>query len=1091
VTQFNIVTKIDAGGVRSGRREVEGELNALERSARSLKGELLGALGGAAVGAAVAQTVASAKALSASLAEISTQVDTTKFSIAALRDVAFEQANAFATTPFEQTKALYEIISAGAESSAAAIETLNSANELATGGITEVAVAADLLTSVINSYGDEVGSAREISDALFIAVRNGKTTMSELAATLGRVAPLAAQTGVSFDELVGATAALTKGGIQTSEAVIGVRAILAAVAKPSQEASEAAAKLGLEFNTAAIEAKGLQGFLADVTAKTGGSTDALSILFGGVEAIIPALALAGEAGRSFATTMADLAQKAGATEQAVEKIRSGPAFQADQLFANITNGAVRLALVLLDELGPSLRFVNDNFDEIVGVVAASGAAYLTYSGVMLLVNSRLAIQVALVATTAARFGILTAAQIAASLAAGGLATATNILTAAIARNPVGIFAVALAGVAGALAFSAITANDAANAQNTFASATALSEAATRDSAEAIEKATNATRAERAETIAAARAAIAKANDDITAAEAAIKRARAELLLKQALEQRVTQAASDSGIFGGESAGFGFLVAQEGARAAAVANDNLTASIKRLDDAQNALGIRQRSLRGLESATGAADFKPVNLGDDPKSPKAKKASNDNERNFADIKRELEDEVKLVREVGLAREILQAKIAAERDLKRSLSGVENETIARLIGEGKAIEQLRSFREDIIKPLDEERELLLQVGVEREIRSAQLRAQADLQRDLTKAESDEIAAKVANNSFVADQINLLNQIQAPLENYRRDIEALNGLLSVGSITQEQFNNALAQSPLQRDLRDLDQDIVDPGQRLAAEIAQIEIEAQTKLEVAKRGYAAELLAQNISEEAKLAAERRYQQRVGLIRDQEELRRQGVQRQRRLIEIGAAQSTFETLAELTEGFAGKQSAAYKVLFGISKAFAIATSIINIQQAISEALKLPFPTNLPAIATIAAQAANIVSSISAVTLSFANGGIVQGLGGSRSDDQLARVSSGEFIVNARSTRENLPALERINRGEPLAANNNDRAEPSSSIIIEQIVVQVESTGNADQDGQAIGVAIEKQLRQIVISEIRTQSRGGGALTRTNQSVLAG
>ena len=1095
MTQFNIVTRIDTAGVSSGRRAVESDLNALERSASSLKGELAAAFGGAAIGAAVAVTVRSAKSLAASLAEISTQVDTTKFSIEQLRDVAFEQADAFATAPIDQTKALYEIISAGAETSAKAIETLNSANELATGGITDVAVAADLLTSVINAYGDKVGSAREISDALFIAVRNGKTTMSELAGTLGRVAPLAAQTGVSFDQLVGSVAALTKGGVETSEAVTGVRAILAAVAKPSQEAAEAAQKLGLEFNTAALEAKGLQGFLADVAAKTGGSADALSILFGGVEAIVPALALAGEAGKSFASTMADLASKAGATEAAVEKIRSGPAFQADQLFANITNGAIRLALTLIDQLGPALTFINQNFDTIVGVVTASGAAYLTYSGIVLLLNSRFAIQIALVATTAARFGILTAAQIAASVAAGGLATATNVLTAAIARNPIGVFAVALASVAGGLVFAATQADGAADAFGTLTSATALSEAATRDSADAFEKVANATRAERVETVAAARAAVQKAQQDIVAAGAAIQRAKAEEVLKAAIAGRKFEELQNQTRFSTrDGADLGF--ATKAAKAfddQGVAARKTAAAIKALDDAQKALGIRQSTLKGLTNLGAVADFKPVDLSDD-KDPKKKKAAVDKtpDRTFADVKRDLEEENTLLRKVGTERDILRAKLEAERDIKRKLTGPESSTVDSLIREAAAINQARDFQEQFIKPLSVEADLLQLIGVARDVRAEQLRAEEALGRKLTDTEAAGLAEKVRNNAFLSDQIDLFREINAPIEAYRRQLEALNGLLSVGSITQEQFNTTLANSPINRDLLELDQGLGDPSQRLATEIAQIESDAQAKLEIAKRGYDAELSAQNLSQEARLAAERRYQQRVGLIRDQEELRRAGAQRQRRLVEIGAAQSTFETLTQLTEGFAGKQSVAYKALFAVSKAFAIATSVINIQQAISEALKLPFPANLPAIATVVAESANIVSGIQAVTLSFANGGRVPGFGGPRADDQLARVSSGEFIVNARDTQRNLPALERINRGENVASNDNGGggAGGGSSISIGQIVVQIESTGDAREDGDAAASAVEQRLRQLVLSELRNQSRDGGVLTRSRESVLA-
>jgi tape measure domain-containing protein len=53
---------------------------------------------------------------------------------------------------------------------------------------------------------------------------------------------------------------------------------------------------------------------------------------------------------------------------------------------------------------------------------------------------------------------------------------------------------------------------------------------------------------------------------------------------------------------------------------------------------------------------------------------------------------------------------------------------------------------------------------------------------------------------------------------------------------------------------------------------------------------------------------------------------------------------------------------------------------------------------------------------------FANGGNVRGPGTGRSDSILARLSNGEFVVNARATSENRSLLERINNGLPAFAD---------------------------------------------------------------------
>ena len=65
--------------------------------------------------------------------------------------------------------------------------------------MTSVEIAADGLTSVLNAYGDSVEGATAVSDALFVGMRQGKTTIAELSGSLGKVAPLASTLGVSFD----------------------------------------------------------------------------------------------------------------------------------------------------------------------------------------------------------------------------------------------------------------------------------------------------------------------------------------------------------------------------------------------------------------------------------------------------------------------------------------------------------------------------------------------------------------------------------------------------------------------------------------------------------------------------------------------------------------------------------------------------------------------------------------------------------------------------------------------------------------------------------------------------------------------------
>jgi len=84
-------------------------------------------------------------------------------------------------------------------------------------------------------------------------------------------------------------------------------------------------------------------------------------------------------------------------------------------------------------------------------------------------------------------------------------------------------------------------------------------------------------------------------------------------------------------------------------------------------------------------------------------------------------------------------------------------------------------------------------------------------------------------------------------------------------------------------------------------------------------------------------------------------------------VALASAESTAGSLADIAKATAGEQSAAYKAMFVAQKAFAIASSIIAVNEAIARAAASgPFPYNLAAMASVAAATAGLVSNITSV-----------------------------------------------------------------------------------------------------------------------------
>lgn len=279
----------------------------------------------------VANSFANLRQFSRGIAEINTILPKneklTRESIFALKELNAQ----YGTSEQAQARAFYNIVSAGVKGTEKQLKTLQVSNQAAIAGLVDINDAARVLVSSVNSYAKAGLTAQEASDTLFIAVREGQTTFSELANFLGNVTAVAANSGVAFSELAGALAFVTKSGLATDVAVTGLRQVFVSVIKPSQEAATEAKRLGLEFNTASIRAKGLAGFLRDVQKATGGSEQSLSKLFGNVRALAPVLNIVNGNFEEFNRILGETSKSAGATADAAAIIKDNLDFDLQSL----------------------------------------------------------------------------------------------------------------------------------------------------------------------------------------------------------------------------------------------------------------------------------------------------------------------------------------------------------------------------------------------------------------------------------------------------------------------------------------------------------------------------------------------------------------------------------------------------------------------------------------------------------------------------------------------------------------------------------------------------------------------------------------
>ncbi|MFK5893728.1 MAG: phage tail tape measure protein [Pseudomonadota bacterium] len=164
----------------------------------------------------------------------------------------------------DTNKALFDAISAGVETGES-IDFLNEASVLAIGGVTDLSVSVDGLTTILNAYKLETADATDVAAAYFSAQKEGKTTVTELANGIGKAAPLAKSLGITYQELLSSTAALTKGGISTDEAFTYLRGTFTNLIKPTKELNSLFKKeFGHAINASEVKTRGFTQILSEL-----------------------------------------------------------------------------------------------------------------------------------------------------------------------------------------------------------------------------------------------------------------------------------------------------------------------------------------------------------------------------------------------------------------------------------------------------------------------------------------------------------------------------------------------------------------------------------------------------------------------------------------------------------------------------------------------------------------------------------------------------------------------------------------------------------------------------------------------------------
>lgn len=358
-----------------------GEVSAAGVTAgKNLGGNLVGTLSKVIAAAGIGKMLQSAfdvgSAFETSLAKVGTIADPAKASLAELSDEILTLSGNMHIGASDLAEATYQAISASVDT-ADAVSFAGDASKLAAAGFTSSSSAVDILTTAINAYGLSADDAAHISDVLLTTQNKGKTTVDELANTLGRVIPLAAAYNVNLENLASSQAIMTANGIAQAESVTYTKSMLNELGDTGSAVGKILQKqTGESFAQLSADGKTLGDVLGILYDSVGNDATKFAALWSSVEAGTGALSLANAGAEKFNEVYTGMVESTGATETAYGKMTDTMQYKMDGLKTSAENLGTALFNNLSGPVGQGVTLASGYLQTLADSFQTGGFAGL-------------------------------------------------------------------------------------------------------------------------------------------------------------------------------------------------------------------------------------------------------------------------------------------------------------------------------------------------------------------------------------------------------------------------------------------------------------------------------------------------------------------------------------------------------------------------------------------------------------------------------------------------------------------------------------------------------------------------------------------
>lgn len=349
-------------------------------SGKSLGSALVGTLTKVVAAAGIGKMLQSAftggTAFESAMAKVGTIADTAKVPLESLSSQVLQVSGDMHIGANEIAEAAYQAVSAG-QDTGNAVAFAGQASMLATAGFTSTTSAVDILTTALNAYGKGADEAGHVSDVLLTTQNLGKTSVDELAGSMGRVIPLAAAYNVSMENLSSGLAIMTANGIATAEASTYTKSMLNELGDTGSTVGKILKQqTGKSFAELNADGKSLGDVLQVLYDSVGGNATKFAGLWSSVEAGTGALSLASSGADKFNGVLQQMQADSGLTQTAYDTMTDTMAYKLDGVKTNAQNLGTALFDAVSGRLGEGVALAGGYLQTLSESVQQNGIAGL-------------------------------------------------------------------------------------------------------------------------------------------------------------------------------------------------------------------------------------------------------------------------------------------------------------------------------------------------------------------------------------------------------------------------------------------------------------------------------------------------------------------------------------------------------------------------------------------------------------------------------------------------------------------------------------------------------------------------------------------